>query len=107
MAYRTRKRRARKPAALHLYEVTYTIIGGEIEHHVYRLRCRKLTPAIMRSNKPLIGEVCAKLDARHWTPFGLGALPGVEAYNPRTVRELPNVDVPAKPAVEIIEGGKK
>lgn len=106
MAYQSKKR-SRKPPALHLYEVTYTIIGGEVEYHTYRLRTRKLTPQVMRSNKPLVGEVSLKLDAKHWSDFGAGALPGVEAYNPRTIRELPMPVAATKPVVKVIEGGKQ
>lgn len=106
MAYQ-RKRKRRAPP-LRLYEVEYTIIGGEIEHHVYRVRCRRLTPQQLRMNKPIVGEVSARIGLKpeQWTPFGAGALPGVEAYNPRIIREIAEPPL-ALPKPTVIEGGKK
>lgn len=98
MAYR-RKKRARKPAQLHQYEVTYVWIGGEVMHEVYRIKCRKLTPAIMRSKNPLVGEVSIKLGPKAWTNFSPGALPSTE-HGSRSIREIVEPVISIVPAPE-------
>lgn len=105
MAYYRRTRRAkRKPAQKHTYEVTYSLAGGEIVHEVFRIRCSKLTPALMRSKNAIIGEVAQRAPNNKWTSFAAGALPHVTEFNTRVIREI--VEPPLALAVNN-EGEKK
>ena len=81
-----KSKKGRAPRPIKTYEVSYSMVGGEVVLYAFRLRTKELTYAQLAGNATLVGEVAENRGS--WTEFGRGSLPAGKGDYMRFIREV-------------------